>query len=68
MISAKLTFVIIRLIPLVVAAMVMAARKGDLFHGEQIPMLGVDQRVLQLRFDHLEAGGIVGMSDDLHCK
>jgi len=46
----------------------MTARNGDLLHGEQVPMLGVDQRVLQLRLDHFDAGGIVRMGDDLHCK
>lgn len=31
-------------------------------------MLSVDQWIFQLRLDHFEAGGIVGMGDDLHCK
>jgi len=50
------------------SAVMMATRDRDLLHVEQIPMLGIDQRIFQLRFNHLEAGGIVRMGDDLHCK
>jgi len=66
--SGRLTFEIVRLVPLMMIAMMMTARDGDLLHGEQVPMLGIDQRVLQLRLDHFDAGGIVRMGDDLHCK
>lgn len=48
------------------SAMMMTNRNGDLLHVEQIPMLGIDQRIFQLRLNHFEAGGIIRMGDDLH--
>lgn len=64
----RLTFEIIRLVPLMMTAMMMTNWEGHRLHIEQISMLGIDQRIFQLRLNHLEAGGIVRMSDDLHCK
>lgn len=66
--ETRLTFEIVCLVSLVITAMMMTAWDGELLHGKQILMVGVDQRILQLRLDHLEAGGVVRMSDDLHCK
>lgn len=66
--NERLTFKIIRLVPFVMSAMMMATRNGDLLHIEQIPMLRIDQRIFQLRLNHFEAGGIIRMGDDLHCK
>lgn len=46
----------------------MSTRNRYLLHGNQIVVISVDQRVLELGLDHLEAGRVVRMRDDLHCK
>lgn len=63
-----LTITVVRLIPLVLRFMMMPSGNRYLLHGDQIVMISVDQRILELGLDHLEAGRVVRMRDDLHCK
>ena len=46
----------------------MSTENRYLLHGDQIVVISVDQRILELGLDHLEAGRVVRMRDDLHCK
>lgn len=63
-----LTITVVRLISLVLRFVMMPTRNRYLLHGNQIVVIGVDQRILELGLDHLEAGRVVRMRDDLHCK
>lgn len=59
---------VVRLISLVLRFVMMSTGNRYLLHGDQIVVISVDQRILELGLDHLEAGRVVRMRDDLHCK
>lgn len=66
--QSVLTITVIRLISLVLRFVMMSTGNRYLLHGDQIVVISVDQRILELGLDHLEAGRVVRMRDDLHCK